>query len=226
MPVLKLDKPASRVRNRPLRDYAGQTFGQLTALSLVMRDVEWNNHIWRFSCECGNSVDLRIKSVRQGHTSSCGCAFVKMMVARNSTHGLSRIHPRTYRSWKDMRARCNNPHNTDFVDYGGRGIAVCERWDDFAKFFADMGERPAGQTLDRIDANGDYDPANCRWADAKTQANNKRNNRLVSVNGVSKTLQEWCDKIGIDRSKVRYRLDVGYTIDEALKLEDLRRVNT
>lgn len=145
------------------------------------------------------------------------------LAARNTTHGLSRVYPRTYRSWKDMRARCNNPHDADYAGYGGRGIAVCERWSDFAVFFADMGDRPAGRTLDRVDVDGPYSPENCRWADHSTQANNKRSNRLIEMGGVVKTLQQWCHQFGLEHSKVRYRLSRGMSPDVAFSARDLRK---
>ena len=138
------------------------------------------------------------------------------LAERNKTHGLSRVHVSTYRSWKDMRARVNRPKNKDFKDYGGRGIQICDRWSDFANFFADMGERPAGKTIDRIDVNGNYEPSNCRWADSTTQANNKRTNRKIELDGSTKNLQEWCRELGLDPSKVRYRLSQGWTVEDAL----------
>lgn len=148
--------------------------------------------------------------------------FREMMWERNSTHGLCRVYPREYRSWKDMRARCNNPNNTDFKDYGGRGIKVCARWENFAHFFDDMGDRPAGASIDRIDVNGDYSPENCRWADASTQANNKRSNHRISFQGATRTLQEWCRHFGLDHSKVRYRLSRGWELEKVFSLEDFR----
>jgi hypothetical protein len=142
---------------------------------------------------------------------------------RNTTHGLSRAQPREYRTWKDMRSRCNTPTDTDYPDYGGRGIRVCERWNDFAAFYADMGDRPRGMSIDRIDVNDDYAPDNCRWATAKEQANNKRSNHRIEFQGETKTLQQWCDELGIEQSKVRYRLRVGMPVARAFSLEDFRR---
>lgn len=221
--AIKLEALPGRLRNRPLKDYSGQRFGRLTAVSLLEREPLQNNHLWRFVCDCGTEKPIRIKSVRSGHTSSCGCMQREALASRNETHGLSRLKPREYRSWKDMRARCSNPNNDDYADYGGRGIRVCERWNDFSAFCADMGDRQAGRTIDRIDNNGNYEPGNCRWSEAKTQANNKRSNRVITMGGVSKTLQAWCDQFGIEPSKVRYRLSRGWSLEAAFSPEDYRR---
>jgi len=204
-----------RKRNRKLKDYAGIRFGRLVGVSLIKRDMtKENNHIWLFDCDCGSQKQARIKSVRSGSTTSCGCVFREMVIKRNQTHGMSKN--RAYRVWKDMRARCNNPNNTDFHLYGGRGISVCERWNDFSAFLCDMGERPDGMSIDRINVDGDYTPENCRWADAKTQANNKRNNVVVEYCGEKLTLQEWEEKTGIKRETIQYRLKAGWSLDDAL----------
>jgi hypothetical protein len=122
-----------------------------------------------------------------------------------------------------MRGRCNNPSDSDFADYGGRGIKVCDAWADFAVFLADIGPRPEGYTLDRIDVNGGYSPKNCRWASATQQANNKRSNRTIEMDGVEKTLQQWCSEYGQAHSKVRYRLSRGMSLEDALKPGDFRK---
>lgn len=216
------EKIPSRKRNRPLKDYAGQKFGKLTALSLVERTAD-NNHLWRFLCDCGNQKDARIKNVKSGHTTSCGCAFRAMLVERNTTHGMSRRLSQTYRSWKDMRSRCMNVCDSDYADYGGRGIRVCDQWADFAVFVADVGERPKGKTLDRIDVNGNYEPGNCRWATAKQQANNKRSNHVIEFNGETKTLAQWCEKFAVEPSKVRYRIKAGWPLELVFSQEDGRK---
>jgi hypothetical protein len=205
-------------------DYTGRHFGRLTALELIERDYVWNDHRWKFACECGNEVVLRIKSVRGGNTSSCGCLQKEILVRRNTKHGLCRQHPRTYRSWKDMRARCRNPKHKDFKYYGERGVTICKEWEDFAVFFADMGIRPEGMTIDRIETNGNYESSNCRWATDLQQANNKRNNRRLTINGEVKTLQEWCRNSKLEHSKVRYRLSQGYGVEKSFSSGDFRRV--
>jgi hypothetical protein len=214
------NKPRGRGLGRPFIDHTGSKYGRLTAVSISCR--ENGKTMWFFSCECGNIAEAPIKSVLSGNTQSCGCLAREVVVARNSTHGLSRKHPTEYRSWKDMRARCSNPRNDDYADYGGRGIRVCAEWNDFAVFYKAMGDRPDGATLDRIDVNGNYDPANCRWADAIEQANNKRNNHIIQHQGQSRTLAEWCKIFDIEPSKVRYRLKQGWSFDRAFSANDYR----
>lgn len=219
--MIKTEKMPGRQRNRPIKDHTGIVYGMLTAVHLVERRED-KRHKWLFKCECGNEATISVNSVVSGHTKSCGCLLQEVLLKRNTTHGVTQVNKREYRSWKDMRARCNNPRDSDYKDYGGRGIKYCERWNDFSLFLLDMGDRPAGFTLDRIDVNGDYGPDNCRWASDKTQANNKRNNRFVEIDGVTKTLQEWSDIYGIDRSKVRYRLNQGWPVEKAFSYEDFR----
>lgn len=110
----------------------------------------------------------------------------------------------TYRSWHSMRARCQTVTMTGFENYGGRGIRFCARWDDFNNFLADMGERPPGTTLDRIDVNGDYEPGNCRWATKRQQESNKRRRKdAIVVDG--KTLTEWSRLLGLHYKTVKQR---------------------
>lgn len=207
---------------RVLKDYAGQRFNRLVAVRMVERDARWNGHKWLFHCDCGSESVISIKSVRSGQTASCGCLHREGIVRRNTTHGLSSAHSREYRSWKDMRARCNNPRNTDYSSYGGRGITVCERWADFAVFIGDMGPRPDGHTLDRIDVNGSYAPENCRWAPATVQAQNKRSNNKITIGVETKTLLEWCRHFGVEHSKARYRLARGWPVERVFSTTDHR----
>jgi hypothetical protein len=223
MRTIATEMPQGRQRNKPIKDHTGARFGKLLALSLVARDQRGQAHRWLFRCDCGTQKTISVKSVVGGHTRSCGCLAKATIAARNTKHGLSRRHRREYRSWKDMRGRCNNPKNDDYPDYGGRGIRVCQRWDDFAAFLADMGERPEGKTLDRIDVNGGYEPGNCRWADAKTQANNKRLNMRLTIGGASRTLQQWSEAHGVGRSTARWRLRQGWPLERAFSPMDFRR---
>lgn len=126
-------------------------------------------------------------------------------------------HSRVYKSWTDMMMRCTNPKNKRWKDYGGRGIRVCERWRVARNFCLDMGERPEGMTLDRIDNDGNYEPANCRWASRVRQQNNKRSNRVISYEGTTLTCTEWARRLGIDVSTLSKRINrSGWTVERAL----------
>ena len=213
-----------RKRNRGIKDLSGQRFGMLQVLALVERDYSANNHLYRLACDCGSVIERRIKPIAYGKsTISCGCYASASLAKRNTTHGLSKTHAAEYKIWKDMRGRCERPTSSDFADYGGRGIKVCARWADFAAFVEDMGTRPAGMSIDRIDVNGDYEPANCRWATPVQQANNKRSNRLLTYNGEAVTLQELSRLSGLDHSKIRYRLSVGMSVEQAVAKDDFRK---
>lgn len=122
----------------------------------------------------------------------------------------------TYQAWVDMRRRCVNTKHPAFKWYGARGIAVCEQWQDFARFLADMGECPQGLTLDRIDNNGDYRPGNCRWATRQQQTENQRNNRYLSFCGESKTVAAWARTVGVGVTTLRERLRAGWSIEDAI----------
>ncbi len=134
------------------------------------------------------------------------------------THGLSRTPEGkpTYNSWNMMKARCNCPTAPNYARYGGRGIKVCARWAKFENFLADMGFRPAGKTLDRINVNGPYSPENCRWATPKEQQRNARTTRFITFEGETKSLQEWAEIYQVNADMVVYRLKRGYSVKEAL----------
>jgi hypothetical protein len=136
---------------------------------------------------------------------------------RNLLDGISDVpmsRPQDYGIWCGMKARCYNPNVKDYRYYGARGITVCERWrDSFAAFASDMGPRPEGFALDRIDNDGPYSPDNCRWADAKQQARNKRNNVVIVINGNSKTVSEWVELTGLKAQTIYSRLRRGTPVE-------------
>ena len=116
----------------------------------------------------------------------------------------------TNSSWSDMRARCLNPNHTKFPMYGGKGITVCERWSDYSVFLADMGERPCGKTLDRIDGTKGYSPGNCRWATPLEQQANIKNNRLFAWEGETLHLSALARRLGLKPDLLRWRIERGW----------------
>lgn len=201
---------------------AGELNGLLTAVRFDHRD-KWGANHWLFECECGNETVTRPDWVKQGKVQSCGCYRDEIngdRIARMATtHGHSKNGKLTseYNSWRNMRDRCRYPSNEHWDLYGGRGITVCERWDtSFKNFLEDMGPKPKGQTIDRIDVNGNYEPGNCQWAAPKTQMRNMRNNRIINYLGRDMTLAEACELAGVPRTRVNARLRLGWPIERAL----------
>lgn len=197
-----------RERKMPKIDHSGERYGRVT----LKERVENRGHhaAYRVVCDCGNDSVALLESLRTGHTQSCGCLRRELHTTHGATSG-GKILPE-YSAWYNAKRRCHYTANPSFKNYGGRGIGMCEEWrDDFAAFFRDLGPRPAGRTLGRIDNDKGYEPGNCRWETRKQQQRNQRGNRYLECAGTRQTITEWADALGIPCGTLRYRLKRGQT---------------
>lgn len=170
-------------------------YGRLTVLKETRRaSVLW----WTCRCDCGQKKQIVKQSIVQGLTKSCGCLGDESRRSVPRTHGQSRTT--TYQIWLGMVARCRNENEPAYPQYGGRGIKVCARWLRFENFLADMGKRPAGKSIDRIDNDGSYEPRNCRWATRAEQARNRSTNILIEFRGEKLCLADWAARYGLKPS--------------------------
>lgn len=158
-----------------LKDMTGQRFGRLVVRERAPTAPGKYNTPWVCDCDCGGTKTVRGQHLRDEKIRSCGCLHRENVRTVNKTHGhKSHGHEtRTYKSWYSMKRRCTYEGGNRWHRYGGRGITVCDRWQSFEKFLADMGERPEGRSIDRIDPDGNYEPGNCRWATPLEQQHNK-----------------------------------------------------
>jgi hypothetical protein len=186
------------------RDLTGQRFGRL----VVTAQAHGRSRVsWLCECDCGATKTILACNITCGKTTSCGKC---VNVAANM---------RVHRVWSSMLSRCRNRNHRAFHLYGGRGISVCDRWSSFSAFLTDMGQPPEGHSLDRVNNDGNYEPANCRWATKNEQANNTRANRLITIDGRTQTMKQWASERGLNYATVKTRLNVlGWAPERALHL--------
>lgn len=170
------------------------------------------NHVlfWNCVCDCGSQKEVFGGDLKRGKTQSCGCLMKEAASVRSFKHGKARH--RLYSTWIQMRHRCDSPEYDGYHLYGGRGISYCNDWDNFETFLAEMEPTwAAGLTLDRVDVNGNYNKANCRWATARQQANNRRTNRVIETPDGSMTVADAARHYGINAGTIHARLRYGWT---------------
>lgn len=201
----------------------GQMFGKWEVIGEPVREKEGHHWLYPCRCSCEAHTEKYIDKYNliKGKSRSCGCIASEVTRQRMTRHGLCRT--RLFHVWLSMRARCNNPKNTRYAAYGGRGIKICDEWNDFKVFHDwayangyDESAKYGECTIDRIDTNGNYEPSNCRWCNSKEQANNRRRNVNITYNGETKTAEEWAESIGIKSQTLRKRIYDGLDIEQVM----------
>lgn len=202
-------------------DMTGQHYGRYTVLEYIGQNKD-HKAVWKCRCECGTIKNVSGKDLRSGNTKSCGC-YNRDKAMQNPAlwkpkHGLSK-HP-LHQIWRNIKTRCGNKKSKEYKYYGGRGIKICDAWKDFQAFYdwAIKNGYHKDLSIDRIDTNGDYCPENCRWVSMKVQQNNRRNNKLLTINGETRTMSEWSDFYGVKYTVVKSRILNGWDAIDALTI--------
>lgn len=207
---------------RPASNLLELVFGKL---SVIARDANPERAgkaaRWMCRCECGVVKSIGADALKSGTTVSCGCFGRRRIIEVSRIHGMTG-RPE-WRSWSAMLARCTSETNKDYARYGGVGISVCERWKDFPSFLEDMGPRPQGTSLDRIDNSLGYSPSNCRWASWKVQSTNRTNTRFLTVNGETHSAAEWARIVGLSTRTVHTRIARGWQVEDVLRKPTKKR---
>ena len=201
-----------------IKDITGMRLGRVNVLRFDRVDGR-GKAPWIIKCECGTVKSMDGGRLTRGEAKSCGCLALEVRIKTGKAtirHGHGNEHSPTYRTWQSMLSRCRNPNTTCFNRYGGRGITVCERWNEFTAFLEDMGIRPNGKTIERKDANGNYEPDNCRWATPKEQQNNMASNRRLEWSGCNLTVSQWAEKLSINKATLFSRIRQGWPVQEVL----------
>lgn len=203
-------------RGRNFVDHCGEKFGRLTIVEYAGRWGQGQRK-WKCRCECGNYTTHQLITLSSGNAKSCGCLRDELASQRARIHGHAATGPsKTYAAWNAMKRRCTNEKSPYFKNYGGRGITVCERWNSFEAFLADMGIAPKGSSLERVNNNGNYEPSNCRWATKLEQDNNRRTCVWVTFNQTTQTVAQWERSLGFKTTTLRGRLRKGWSVERAL----------
>lgn len=200
---------------RPTKTKTGDKHGLLTVTAQAPSRGRQSR--WTCICECGNVTEVFGMHLRSNSIKSCGCQRLEAQRKAVTTHGLTKSP--THTTWSMMKQRCLNPRAPDFEKYGGRGVKVCERWLSFDSFLADMGPRPEGLTLDRIDNNRGYEPSNCRWATPTEQQANRRRTVFMTLGTETRPLAQLAKEHGLKPRNVYMRVRYGWTPEQALGID-------
>lgn len=200
-------------------DLTGNRYGRLTVIERVQNAKRTK---WRCKCDCGNIKEVYSFNLMAGKIKSCGClrqetAAILASNLSRTTHSQSKTP--MYKVWAAMKDRCFNKENSEYHNYGGRGITVCEEWKNDFKEFYDWSIKNGykqGLSIDRINGDKNYCPENCRWTTAKVQGNNTRRNHWIEYNGEIHTIAEWADIKGIKYNTLNGRIHRGWSIKRAL----------
>lgn len=196
-------------------DLTGQRFGRLRVLSIAGKNKH-SQLLWRCECDCGEECVSLGFVMRRGEKQSCGCLQREAIASVNLSHGMAGMP--IYAVYRAMMQRCYGQNSHAYDRYGARGIKVCEKWQTFEGFYADMGDKPDGMSLERKDNNGDYCPENAVWAGWKAQANNRRSNRMLEYRGKKQTMTQWAEEFGLKPQTLWARLVVrGWSVGESLE---------
>ena len=189
-------------------------FGRLHVIQYQKKGAN-SQHYWICKCLCGSLRPIRTSDLINGNSKSCGCARKETVGNLNRKH--SKAGTPIYNTWQNIKSRCSNKNRSDFERYGGRGIYVCDRWQNsFINFYNDMGNKPEGLTIERVDNNGPYSPDNCIWANRTAQNNNKRNNHIITIGGETKNLNQWIMFYGIATPTFKNRVKRGWSVIDAV----------
>lgn len=198
-------------------DLSGKKYNRLTVIKFDYR--KGTDYFWICRCECGNVKSIKSNAFKSGGTKSCGCYSIEVRKLIGTTHGEAN-NSKEYRTWLAIKRRCLDKNDNRYNDYGGRGIQICEEWAySYQNFLLGVGRAPSKEhSIDRIDVNGHYEPGNCRWATRIEQQNNMRSNRIITHDGESKTLAQWCRHLGLRYGTVSTRIKRGWEIKRAFEI--------
>lgn len=199
------------------QDITGERFGRLRVISRAQNSSSGSAR-WNCVCECGRTVVVDAGKLKNGHTKSCGCLRAEQNRTVALKHGMCKT--RIHRIWMQIHARCNAKTGKNYEWYAERGITVCDEWSEFQNFYQwSISNGYADDlSIDRIDVDKGYSPENCRWADAITQANNKRNNFKIEYAGRTQTVPQWARETGLTPNTIRYRILHGWDPADALTI--------